>query len=121
MNAAATLLVIATTILVAGCGGSSDSTTTPNATYTVNVSVAGSTTHVAGAQVCVNYGLSNSVCSPTAIAVGQHSSISVTSTAGTAYTVALASNQQASAFCSVSSGSNGVFGSSMPDAVVNCF
>ncbi len=120
MKTAATCLVIATTILAA-CGSSSDSSTSPTATYTVNVSVTGSTTHVSSVAVCVNYGLSSSVCTPTAITVGQHSSISVTSVAGTPYTVAVASNQQASAFCSVSSGSNGVFGSSMPDAVINCF
>ncbi len=121
MNAAATCLVIVATIAAAACGGSSDSTTSPSATYTVNVSVTGSTTHVSSVLACVNYGLSSSACTPTPIPVGQHSSISVSSTAGTSYTVAVASNQQASAFCSVSSGSNGVFGSSMPDAVVNCF
>lgn len=117
------ILLGAIAAALVACGGDTTSTA-PGTAYDITVTVGGSKSHVDHVQVCVVYGLSQACgpqASPGGFAVGTTGHITATATAGTSYTVEIASGQQASSFCSMASGNIGVFGSSMPTAVVNCF
>jgi hypothetical protein len=89
--------------------------------FPLNVSITGSTDNVTNVQVCAGPVEGNSFCGPNGgFAVGSMGVIQVPGTSGASYAVTVPANQNAAAFCSVTSGGTGELGTSMPTAVVNC-
>lgn len=108
-------------VALGGCSASSSTMDNSGEPFTLGVSVTGSASHVGNVQVCANYRSTVRVCGPDGgFRVGSMNSIPLSARAGESYTVVVPTDQQASAYCSVTSGNSGVFGPSMATAIVSC-
>lgn len=88
--------------------------------YTVQIGVTGSSAHVTNVAVCATV-YDNDSCGPDGgFVIGQTGSIAVYGSPGGSYTVKIPANQPAASYCSVTSGSAGVFGSGDVTAAVTC-
>lgn len=119
-NAVLALLAFAIAIGAVACAAITGSDT-GNTPYTISVNVTGSKAHVDYVAVCLTYSNQEGKCSPAGgFLIGTTGQITTKSNPGVSYSVTLPTGQPAAGFCSVSAGGSGVFGSSMPTAVVTC-
>lgn len=88
--------------------------------YTVNLSISFGGAYGDHVQVCVKDSINNETCGPNGGFARGTAQISLKADPGMSYTVIIPPNQPMSPYCAVSSGSAGVYGPTMPTAVVSC-
>ncbi|HNY50801.1 MAG TPA: hypothetical protein PLV50_10745 [Smithella sp.] len=94
-------------------------------TYGLNVIVTGTNEHVWSLNICVKYDNRGGndykeACLSEPLEIGNSGTITANADPGMDYEVEIPFDEPALPYCSITSGGSGVFGSNMPDIVVEC-